>query len=109
MKFLLLPKKFNPEAIVLCKLKLRMNKITKKVILNTTKDSLNDIADQLQIDLNKKTKKAIDRLATRFSILMKNEMTKQTEKETNALCKIVYQIKQSEQHGPVPLTLKVGL
>ena len=33
-----------------------MNKITKKVILNTTKDSLNDIADQLQIDLNKKTK-----------------------------------------------------
>ena len=58
-----------------------MNKITKKVILNTTKDSLNDIADQLQIDLNKKTKKAIDRLATRFSILMKNEITKQTKKK----------------------------
>ena len=36
-----------------------MNKITKKVILNTTKDSLNDIADQLQIDLNKKTKKEL--------------------------------------------------
>ena len=58
-----------------------MNKITKKVILNTTKDSLNDIADQLQIDLNKKTKKAIDKLATRFSILMKNEITKQTKKK----------------------------
>ena len=59
---------------------LSMNKITKKVILNTTKDSLNDIADQLQIDLNKKTKKAIERLATRFSILMKNEITKQTKR-----------------------------
>jgi hypothetical protein len=58
-----------------------MNKITKKVILNATKDSLNDIADQLQIDLNKKTKKAIDKLATRFSILMKNEITKQTKKK----------------------------
>ena len=43
-----------------------MNKITKKVILNTTKDSLNDIADQLQIDPNKKTKKAIEKLARGF-------------------------------------------
>ena len=34
-----------------------MKKITKKVILNTTKDSLNEIVDQLQIDPNKKTKK----------------------------------------------------
>ena len=58
-----------------------MNKITKKLIRNTTKDTLVDLADQLKIDLNKKTKKAIDRLATRFSILMKNEITKQTKKK----------------------------
>ena len=48
-----------------------MKKITKKVILNTTKDSLNDIVDQLQIDPNKKTKKLIEKLAERFSIYEK--------------------------------------
>jgi hypothetical protein len=58
-----------------------MKKITKKVILNTTKDSLNDIVDQLQIDPNKKTKKVIEKLAERFSVLMKNEIIKQTKKK----------------------------
>ncbi len=58
-----------------------MKKITKKVILNTTKDSLNDIVDQLQIDPNKKTKKVIEKLAERFSIVMRNEITKQTKKK----------------------------
>ena len=38
-----------------------MKNITKKVILNTTIDSLSDIVDQLQIDPTKKTKKAIEK------------------------------------------------
>jgi hypothetical protein len=80
-----------------------MNKITKKVILNTTKNSLNDIADQLQIDLNKKTKKAIDRLATRFSILMKNEITKQTKRKVKS-AKFVHQIKESKEHHSGSIT-----
>jgi hypothetical protein len=58
-----------------------MKKITKKVILNTTKDSLNEIVDQLQIDPNKKTKKVIEKLAERFSVVMKNEISKQTKKK----------------------------
>ena len=45
-----------------------MKKITKKVILNTTKDSLNDIVDQLQIDPNRKTKKVIEKLARGFRL-----------------------------------------
>jgi hypothetical protein len=77
-----------------------MNKITKKVILNTTKDSLNDIADQLQIDLNKKTKKAIDRLATRFSIIMKNEIVKQTKKKLKS-AKLYIKSKKVKKIVPV--------
>ena len=61
-----------------------MKKITKKVILNTTKDSLNDIVDQLQIDPNKKTKRIVEKVATRFSVLMKNEISKQTKKKLKA-------------------------
>ena len=61
--------------------KISMKKITKKVILNTTRDSLHDIVDQFQIDSNKKIEKAIDKLSMRFSVLMKSEMTKQTKKK----------------------------
>jgi len=58
-----------------------MKKITKKVILNTTKDSLNDIIDQLQIDQTKKTKKTIEKLATKFSDVLKTEISKQTKRK----------------------------
>ena len=58
-----------------------MKKITKKVILNTTKDSLNNIVDQLQIDPTKKTKKVIEKLAARFSAVLKNEIAKQTKQK----------------------------
>ena len=58
-----------------------MKKITKKVILNTTMDSLNDVVDQLQIDPTKRTNKAIEKLATKFSTVLKSEMTKQTKKK----------------------------
>ena len=58
-----------------------MKKITKKVILNTTMDSLNDVVDQLQIDPTKRTTKAIEKLATKFSTVLKSEMTKQTKKK----------------------------
>jgi hypothetical protein len=58
-----------------------MKKITKKVILNATMDSLNEVVDQLQIDPTKRTKKAMEKLATKFSTVLKNEMTKQTRKK----------------------------
>ena len=58
-----------------------MKKITKKVILNTTKDSLKDIIDQLQVDQTKKTKKAIEKLAIKFSNVLKSEISKQTKRK----------------------------
>ena len=58
-----------------------MKKITKKVILNTTKESLNDIIDQLQIDRTKKTKKTIEKLAIKFSDILKSEISKQTKRK----------------------------
>jgi hypothetical protein len=61
-----------------------MKKITRKVILNTAKDSLNEIVDQLQIDQTKKTKKVIEKLAARFSVVMKNEIAKQTKKKVKS-------------------------
>ena len=58
-----------------------MKKITKRVILNTTKESLNDIIDQLQIDRTKKTKKTIEKLAIKFSDVLKSEISKQTKRK----------------------------
>ena len=77
-----------------------MKNITKKVILNTTIDSLSDIVDQLQIDPTKKTKKAIEKLATKFSTVLRNEIAKQTKKKVKS-AKAVIKSRKAKKIIPV--------
>jgi hypothetical protein len=77
-----------------------MKKITKKVIRNTTKDSLYDIIDQLQIDQTKKTKKTIEKLAAKFSEVLKGEISRQTKKKLKS---VKADIKSKKVRRTVPI------
>ena len=61
-----------------------MKKITKKVILNTAKETLNNIVDQLQLEPTRKTKKLIDKIAVKLTSTLKNEVVKQTKEKQKA-------------------------
>jgi hypothetical protein len=77
-----------------------MKKVTQKVILNTTNDSLNDIVNQLEILPTKKIKKLIDKLALKFSSVLKNELAKQTKKKLKSE-KLATKGKKSKKSIPV--------
>jgi hypothetical protein len=61
-----------------------MKKLTKKLILTAAKDSLTELVHQLQIDQTKKTKKLIDKIAIKFSSVLKSEAAKQSKKKLKA-------------------------
>lgn len=58
-----------------------MKKVTKKVILNSTKQTLNDLIEHFQLEQTKKTQRVVETLSKKFAGVLKNEIAKQAKKK----------------------------
>jgi hypothetical protein len=58
-----------------------MKKVTKKVILHATKQTLYDLIEHFQLERTKKMQRSVDTLSKKLAVVLKNEISKQAKKK----------------------------
>jgi hypothetical protein len=58
-----------------------MKKVTKTVILHSTKQTLYDLIEHFQLERTKKMQRSVDTLSKKLAVVLKNEISKQAKKK----------------------------